>query len=207
MINELRFIKGNTTYFAVGQPEENYFDLGLIPLDSSPCNDILEKTRLLYGFWEKITAIDSARPKGTITNLLVIDLIKYFEQYEASDFAYWSLLEYETLKEFDTQSIAYEVDSNLVLYAKETKIIIPPPYEYIIDEEGNEFDGTDNPKIKLLIFEQSQDFPILFMSNEQKIKNESLIQKYYTDLFSIFNKYDYKYESCEDLVNYYLMHC
>ena len=58
MENTLSFLRDNTHYYFVGQPSDYYYDVGYIPLDSFPCNDILEKTRFLYALWEIFITID-----------------------------------------------------------------------------------------------------------------------------------------------------
>jgi hypothetical protein len=211
MANDLYFIKDSKNYYNVGQPSDYYFDFGLIPIDSFPCNDILEKTRLLCAFWELVLSIDTSSNKNQlITSDLLIDLKKYFNQYDAPDFAYWALLEYETLANFDTTSCCYEIDSvskNMVLSVSDIKIIIPHPYYNIFgeDENGdlNDVDETNYADFKFLIFTQQEHFPILFMSDEQMERNEIVISKYHREIISIFQNHQYKINNCEDLVEIY----
>jgi len=211
MHNELYFIKDSKTYYNVGQPSDYYFDFGLIPIDSFPCNDILEKTRLLCAFWELVLSIDTSSNKNQlITSDLFIDLKRYFNQYDAPDFAYWALLEYETLAKFDTTSCCYEIDNvskNMVLSVSDIKIIIPHPYYNIFgeDENGelNDVDETNYADFKFLTFTQEEHFPILFMSDEQMERNEIVISKYHREIISIFQNHQYKINNCEDLVEIY----
>jgi hypothetical protein len=211
MANDLYFIKDSKNYYNVGQPSDYYFDFGLIPIDSFPCNDILEKTRLLCAFWELVLSIDTSSNKNQlITSDLLIDLKRYFNQYDAPDFAYWALLEYETLANFDTTSCCYEIDSvskNMVLSVSDIKIIIPHPYYNIFgeDENGdlNDVDETNYADFKFLIFTQQEHFPILFMSDEQMERNEIVISKYHREIISIFQNHQYKINNCEDLVEIY----
>ena len=211
MHNELYFIKDSKTYYNVGQPSDYYFDFGLIPIDSFPCNDILEKTRLLCAFWELVLSIDTSSNKNQlITSDLLIDLKRYFNQYDAPDFAYWALLQYETLANFDTTSCCYEIDNvskNMVLSVSDIKIIIPHPYYNIFgeDENGelNDVDETNYADFKFLTFTQEEHFPILFMSDEQMERNEIVISKYHREIISIFQNHQYKINNCEDLVDIY----
>ena len=211
MVNDLYFIKDSKKYYNVGQPSDYYFDFGLIPIDSFPCNDILEKTRLLCAFWELVLSIDTSSNKNQlITSDLLIDLKRYFNQYDAPDFAYWALLEYETLANFDTTSCCYEIDNvskNIVLSVSDIKIIIPHPYYNIFgeDENGelNDVDETNYADFKFLTFTQEEHFPILFMSDEQMERNEFVISKYHREIISIFQNHQYKINNCEDLVDIY----
>ena len=211
MANDLYFIKDSKKYYNVGQPSDYYFDFGLIPIDSFPCNDILEKTRLLCAFWELVLSIDTSSNKNQlITSDLLIDLKRYFNQYDAPDFAYWALLEYETLANFDTTSCCYEIDNvskNMVLSVSDIKIIIPHPYYNIFgeDENGelNDVDETNYADFKFLTFTQEEHFPILFMSDEQMERNEIVISKYHREIISIFQNHQYRINNCEDLVDVY----
>ena len=156
-------------------------------------------------------SIDTSSNKNQlITSDLLIDLKRYFNQYDAPDFAYWALLEYETLANFDTTSCCYEIDSvskNMVLSVSDIKIIIPHPYYNISgeDENGelNDVDETNYADFKSLTFTQEEDFPILFMSDEQMERNEIVISKYHREIISIFQNHQYRINNCEDLVGVY----
>lgn len=204
MEKKLHFVQESIAYYEIGQPEDYYYETGLIPLENFPCVDILEKTRLLYALWELFTTIDTAKPKDTIPSILLIELSNYFEKYDAHDLAYSALLDYETLDKFDTCFCVYELDSitnNLVLFSEDIKILIPEPYENVIDEDGNDIDVSNLSNFKTLTFSQNSDFPILFMSDEQMKENELEINKYFDDIISIFKMHDFKINNCEDLVN------
>jgi hypothetical protein len=211
MPNTLYFIRDSKIYYNVGQPSDYYFDFGLISIDSFPCNDILEKTRLLCAFWEIVLSIDVSNIKNKlITKDLLIDLKKYFEQYDAPDFAYWALLQYETLENYDTTHCSYEIDEitrNMVLSTSDIKIIIPQPYNNLIgeDENGDLYDvgETNYSDFKFLTYTELNCFPILFMSDEQLVKNEIIISQYHRDIISLFQKHQYKINDCEDLVDMY----
>ena len=211
MVNNVYFIKDSKNYYDVGQPSDYYFDFGLIPIDSFPCNDILEKTRLLCAFWELVLSIDTSSIKSQlITNETLIDLKIYFEKYDAPDFAYWALLRYETLAKYDTTFCSYEIDKvskNMILTASDIKIIIPHPYYNIFgeDENGelNDVDETNYADFKFLSFTQDESFPILFMSDEQMQSNERVIGKYHREIISIFQNHQYKINDCEGLVEVY----
>lgn len=210
MKKRLHFVRDFTTYYSIGQPTEYYYDLDIIPLKSSPCNDILEKTRFLYALWELFTTSDSSNPKGLISSLLLIDLKKYFEKYEDTDFAYYTLLEYETLEKEDTSSCIYELEkstNNLVLFASNLKIIIPRPYENLVGEDRDEVDESNYSEFKLLTFTQDDDFPILFMSDQQKEDNEVEINKYVEEISLIFKNHQVDVNNCEDLLNIYNNNC
>lgn len=210
MENTLSFVRDNTYYYFVGQPSDYYYDLGYVPLDSLPCNDILEKTRFLYALWEIFIGIDTSPQDKLITKDLLIDLRNYFVQYDAFDLSHWSLLEFETLEKVDTCSCTFEFDNvskNIELYTTGIKIVIPAPYENLIgeDADGNlyEIDETNYSEYKVLTFSEDSDFPLLFMSQQQKLDNEINIEKYFKEIISIFKKYEYKISSCEDLLNFY----
>lgn len=57
------FIYNGVSYQYEGQPSDNYYDFKLNPLISNPCDDILEKSRLLYGLREKILYSDEYSQK------------------------------------------------------------------------------------------------------------------------------------------------
>jgi len=203
----LHFIRESTAYYAVGQPAENYFDLSLIPLESNACTDILEKTRLLFALWELFISIDTNKTNRLIPHLLIIDLKKYFERFDASHWAYWNLLEYETLKIEQSSFFCYEIDktsNNLALLAGDIKIIIPYPYENLIAEGDFDVDESNFSSFKFFGFNQDEDFPTLFMSNQQRQKNESEINKYFEEIISICNIYQDKINNCDDIENIYI---
>jgi hypothetical protein len=70
MKNILHFKRESITYYAIGQSAEYYYDLGLIPLDNFLCDDILDKSRLLYALWEMFIGIDKNKPNRVLTNSL-----------------------------------------------------------------------------------------------------------------------------------------
>jgi hypothetical protein len=70
MKNILHFKRESITYYAIGQPAEYYYDLGLIPQDNFLCDDILEKSRLLYALREILIDIDKNKPNRVLTNSL-----------------------------------------------------------------------------------------------------------------------------------------
>lgn len=211
MANNIYFVKDSKFYYDVGQPSDYYFDFGLIPIDSFPCNDILEKTRLICAFWELVLSIDTSSFKNElITNDTLIDLKKYFKRYDAPDFAYWALLEYETLDKYDTTNCSYEIEKeskNMILTSSDIIIIIPHPYYNIFGEDENgeliDVDETNYADFKYLNFSKDESFPILFMADEQMERNETVINKYHREIISIFQNHQYKINSCEDLVDIY----
>ena len=205
-MNILYFKREDITYFEIGQPADYYYDLGLNPLDNFPCNDILEKSRLLYALWEIFFCIDIDKPRRDLTNSLVADLRKYFEQYDAPDFAYWALLNYETINCDDLKFCSYEIEdetNNLILTGGEIKLFIPPPYDNVIDEDGNEVYEIIDSSAKSLSYSQNQDFPVLFMSDQQLDESEINVNKYYKEIFSIFRKHNMKITKCEQLMKIY----
>jgi hypothetical protein len=206
MENILHFKRESTTYFEIGQPADYYYDLGLIPLGISPCDDILEKSRLLYALWEMFFCIDTNIPKRGLPNSLLVELRKYFEQYDAPDFAYWALLRYETINADDIKSCSYEIEDethNLILHGREIKLFIPPPYDNVYDEDGEEVEDIIGCSAKTLSFYQNEDFPVLFMSNQQNEESEIEINKYYEEIFAIFHKHNIHIKECEELLNIY----
>jgi hypothetical protein len=206
MKNILHFKRESITYYAIGQPADYYYDLGLIPLDNFPCDDILEKSRLLYALWEIFFCIDINKPNRVLTHSLVVDLSKYFEQYDAPDFAYWALLHYETINGDDSSWWAHEIEdetNNLILHGGEIKLFIPPPYDNVIDEDGNDVNEIIGSSAKSLSFSQNIDFPFLFMSNQQKDESEIEINKYYEEIFAIFQKHNFQISKCEELLKIY----
>ena len=66
---------------------------------------------------------------------------KYFEQYQAPDFAYWALLEIETLVKEHDQFCSYENEAatgNLILHGSGIKIIVPIFNDRVFNEISNE---------------------------------------------------------------------
>jgi hypothetical protein len=206
MKNILHFKRESITYYEIGQSEDFYYDLGLVPLDNFPCDDILEKSRLLYALWQIFICIDTNKPNRVLTNSLVVDLRKYFEQYDGPDFAYWALLRYETINGDDLRWCAYEIEdetNNLILHGGEIKLFIPPPYNNVVDEDGNEVYEIIGSSAKSLSFSQNEDFPVLFMSNQQKEESEIEINKYYEEIFALFQKHNFQITKCEELLKIY----
>ena len=208
MKNILHFKRESITYYAIGQPAEYYYDLGLIPQDNFLCDDILGKSRLLYALWEIFIGIDINKPNRVLNNALVVDLLKYFEQYDGSDFACWVLLHphYETIKGYDLSCCGYEIEdetNNLILHGGEIKLFIPPPYHNVIDADSNEIDEIIGSSIQSLSFYQNEDFPVLFMSNQQKDESEIEINEFYEEIFAIFKKHNFQISKCEELLKIY----
>jgi hypothetical protein len=202
----LHFKREDITYFEIGQPADYYYDLELNPLDNFPCDDILEKTRLLYALWELFVSVDIDKQNRDLSNSLVADLRKYFEQYDAPDFAYWALLHYKTIHSDELGWCSYEIEdvtNNLILHGVEIKLFIPPPYDNVIDEDGNDVDKIIGSSAESLSFSQNEDFPVLFMSDQQLEESKMNVNKYYEEIFSIFRKHNMKLTKCEDMLKIY----
>lgn len=125
---------------------------------------------------------------------------------DAPDFAYWALLHYETINNDDLRWCSYEIENktnNLILHGSEIKLFIPPPYDNVIDEDGNDVEEIIGSSAKSLSFSQNKDFPFLFMSNQQRDESEIEINKNYEEIFSILQKNNFQISKCEELLKIY----
>jgi hypothetical protein len=125
---------------------------------------------------------------------------------------YFSLLYYITIDDHYNIYYDFEVDEDsldIILLTPEFKIVIPQSYENLcgIDENGKEDDVNDDNYLnfkKISISESSEVLQMLFMSNEDEIKSNEDMDKYYNEIISIFKKHQYQVNNCKDLEKIYL---
>ena len=206
MKTELYFETNGTEYNYIGRPADYYYDFGMIPLSKLACSNILEKARFIYALFEIFSLSDNDSYKYEFPSSLLTELKIYFDQYTNHDLSHWGLLEFETLNQFKTNDCEWHKDNKsefLVLSSNDLVIHIPKPYENIIGIDLNDVVfkvGESNFKnFKLLSFENDPDFPFLFMSNIQKENNELKVNNLIEDILKLFNKYEIKLTTCEDL--------
>jgi hypothetical protein len=204
MENVLRFIRDSTTYYSIDQPDVYFYDIGLNPINYFTIGDSIEGTRFLFAMWECFIS------KETDEDDLYQDLYRYFDQYDQTHFSYWTLLDYEILSNEESHLTDYEIDSaskDIILFCKTCKMIIPYPYENIKNEDGDQIDEKDFAENKKLSFEEDDQFPILFMSDEQMSKNSDIIYKYYQEIVTILKSHEVEVNSINDLFNFYSKNC
>jgi len=210
MKKELYFERNGIDYYCIGRPADYYYDFGMMPLSNFVCSNILEKVRLVYALYEIFIFSDIESNKYELPISLLNELKIFFNQFTEYDLSHWSLLDFQTLNEFKINDCVWHIDNqneSLVLSTNDLIIHVPKPYENIIGIGPNnliyQVDESNFKDFKLLSFENDSDFPFLFTSNTQKENNEIKVNNLIENILMIFNKYEIKITSCEDL---FLLH-
>jgi hypothetical protein len=92
-----------------------------------------------------------------------------------------------------------------------SKILLPSELISDLEFYFSEYDSFDLSHWNLLKYETinedsvNVDFPNLYMSEKQKNENHYCLNTYYDDIIKIFSKYSSSVNSCEKLLEYYLM--
>lgn len=205
----LRFIFQDITFYAVGKPPDNYYyDFGRIPLGANACFDILEKTRFIWALYELFSFTSNKDSKVLQLPVQVLEeLMTLFSDYEEFDLSHWAL-HHDTLNDLDFQECKYTIDEttkDLIVKTNSTTLIVPPPYENVIDAEGEDFyiDKKGKSKAKKISFLKNEGSPIIFMSVEQEKVNTKRNDNLINEMLSIFEKHDVDIKSCGELLEYY----
>jgi hypothetical protein len=204
------FIYNGVSYQYEGQPSDNYYDFELNPLISNPCDDILEKSRLLYGLREKILYSDEQELKKIGSLGLIQELKMHFNQITDDSLTYWALLDYLTLAELDTcfSKCKFNAKTNeLTLSNSSITLVLDFPIVHLmgIDSNGEacEIDENNFKQFNELKYSDDSIDPELFMSDEQLEKNHHSLNVIFNEIITIFTKYGHYTRSCEDIFKIY----
>ena len=191
----MHFIYNGISYQHAGQPSDNYYDLELNPLIYNPCDDILEKSKLLFGLREKLLHSDAQKLQNVLSKGLIREFEMYFNQIPESDLAYWALFDYVSLSEFDTNFTKFQLNeegNELILSNSTITLYLPLPILNIVGEDSNgdvcQIDENNFNQFNELYYSDVNIDPELFMSDEQIEKNEHSLKEYYDEIVSIFTK-------------------
>ena len=206
----MHFIYNGVSYQYAGQPYDNYYDFELNPLISNPCDDILEKSRLLCGLREKILYSDELQLKKVGRLGLIQELKMHFDQITDASLTYWELFDYLTLAEFDTRFSKYTLDAKtneLTLSNSSITLVLDFPSVSLVGIDSNgeacEIDENNFKQFNELNYSDVSIDPELFMSDEQIEKNHHSLNVYFDEIITIFTKYGHYTQSCEDIFTVY----
>ena len=207
--NKIYLYKNSEIFTFVGQPSYYFYDFGFNPLDSNTCEDILEQSRLIYAFYEMCSNANHIKENNKISSNIFKNLTEYFDVYKDDDFAYWSLLQYVSLYKQDLNNCSYRFDretDNLILQIDDGELFVPYPYDNLVGEYENgeicEVDRSNYMYFETISY-NCDDFPLLFMSNNQLQSNETELNNILKDIITILNLNNYELKNCRDLKDFY----
>jgi hypothetical protein len=206
----MHFIYNDVSYQFAGQPSDNYYDFELNPLISNPCDDILEKSRLLYGLREKILYSDEQELKKIGSLGLIQELKMHFNQITDKSLTYWDLFDYLTLAELDTRFSKCTLNAKtneLTLSNSSITLVLDFPAVNLVGIDSNgeacEIDENNFQQFNELNYSDVSIDPELFMSDEQIEKNNHSLNVYFGEIITIFSKYGHYTRFCEDIFKIY----
>jgi hypothetical protein len=205
------FIYDGKTYNFVKEYEENEYDLTYTPIYDTVCNDIVEMSRLIYGFYEEIILNKRKLAVSSLSNKLILDLEDFFKNYEPHDLSYWGMCSFKSLGEIISEKFTYSIDKKtkeLVLAYENVTVYIPESYQGVwgIDFNGEYhcIDETNINDFKLLEIEDENRFlNNYYMSEDQIDENDKNISNLISELCIVINKNGYALKGCSDLYNFY----
>jgi hypothetical protein len=95
--------------------------------------------------------------------------------------SHWQLLEYHCIKEEEMLFVPFSSDLQmeyLILHGLESDLWVPLPFKNVIDEDGNDVNGFDDLRENVtLSFSEDNEFPTIFMSENQINDNIKTVNK------------------------------
>jgi hypothetical protein len=201
------FVKNGITYHYEGQSEYNYYDGGWWTQGETVFTeyDQLSQTRFLTAFGEAVSSeYERKYPSGKLPEAMLKELYdlvgkNYFHQYQ-----YFGYLSYATLEYEDNSVIRYEENrakKSMTLHTPYLTLVVPDQYAHLIlpeDEEAWVEDRETGETIPIC-FDNNHEFPLLFMSDEQRRKNQEDILKEVEQIAKIFQKHGYDVKNARDV--------
>jgi hypothetical protein len=186
-----RFIyKQGIVYYEVDRPYE-FFYAGL------DLNEYRQVT--IKGLPEECQILVQLNTNKLISNALNAD------DY---DLSHWRLIQSEGLGEnsFVHRPYSYNTDNDyLIVHGEDSDLYTPFPLEYIIDQDGNDcISISDINNVESLSVLDNEEWPYIFMSEEQIQKNIETINSIVDNCCNILKKKGYLVNNINDLISLYL---
>jgi len=187
-----RFIyKQGIVYFEVDRPYEFFFYAGL---------DLNEYRQVaIKGMPEECQILVQFNTNQLISNALNAD------DY---DLSHWILSQSEGLGEnnFVHRPYTYNTDNDyLIIHGEDSDLYTPFPLENIIDQDGNDCHSiSDIDNVETLSVLDYEEWPYIFMSEEQIQKNIETINSIVDNCCHILKQQGYLVNNINDLISLYL---
>ena len=205
------FCKDGITYHYEEQPEYNYYDGGWGPDNKTVFTDydLLSQTQFLTAFGEAVySEYERKAAKKCLPEPLLEELYNLVGEDYYHRYLYFGYLSYVTLEHEDTTVIRYEENKakkSVTMHTPHLTLVVPDDYMHLFGPEDEEgwVEDKDTGETVAVWFNNGHTFPPIFMSDEQRKKNQEDILEEINEIAAVFQKHGYDIKNARDVENMY----